>query len=76
MRFIKSALENLSLIDLTNKQEVISFKNCLIQQGRFISDYHTTNHNEYCDCREIERTLELFNSMLMYLEILLSNNNF
>ena len=76
MRFIKSALENLSLIDLTNKREVEAFKRNIIQQGRFISDYHTTNHNEYCDCREVERTLELFNSMLMYLEILLSNNNF
>ena len=76
MRFITSALEKLSLIDLTNRNEVIFFKNQLIQQGTYVMDWHVSTHNELCDCRETQRTLELFNCMIMYLDILLRNNNF
>ena len=73
---IAKAIEHLLFLDLTNRNEVLQFKNAIIAEGRELFTYHSVNHNEYCDCREYQRTLALFNVLLNYLNQLLRNNNF
>ena len=73
---IAKAIEHLLFIDLTNRNEVLQFKNDIIAEGSELFTYHSVNHNEHCDCREYQRTLALFNVLLNYLNQLLRNNNF
>lgn len=75
-RNIFKIIENLVLLDLTNRVEVLSFHQALVFEGGELFTYHTVNHNEHCDCREYQRTLELFNVMIGYLSQLIRNNNF
>ncbi len=74
--YINRLLFYLRTLDLTNRSEVELFRQALVENGTDLYNYHIETHNEFCDCREYQRLLNLFNIIIRFLDFLLNNNNF
>ena len=71
MSFIPSAVHNLSLIDLTNRNQILFFREKLVEDGTNLFEEHLEFHSELCNCLETERTLALYNHIIQFLDRLL-----